>query len=85
MTASTDGILRGYLRDNAAGAPPEILDALSPAAVGPPAPYPNYRSSAISKAGSYGKLLRISNSPTERKCRRVLTGDHHLLTAVRAT
>ena len=41
MTASTDGILRGYLSDNAAGAPPEILEALSAAAVGPAAPYAN--------------------------------------------
>ena len=41
MTASTAGILRGYLSDNAAGAPPEILEALSAAAVGPAAPYAN--------------------------------------------
>lgn len=38
---STDSILRGYLSDNAAGASPQILDAVVAASAGPAAPYGN--------------------------------------------
>jgi len=37
----TDSILRGYLSDNAAGASPQILDAVVAASAGPAAPYGN--------------------------------------------
>jgi threonine aldolase len=38
---STDSFLRGYLSDNAAGASPQILDAVVAASAGPAAPYGN--------------------------------------------
>ncbi|TQO19458.1 L-threonine aldolase [Rhodoglobus vestalii] len=38
---SIDSILRGYLSDNAAGASPQILDAVVAASAGPAAPYGN--------------------------------------------
>ena len=37
----TESILRGYLSDNAAGASPQILDAVVAASAGPAAPYGN--------------------------------------------
>ncbi|QYH34558.1 low specificity L-threonine aldolase [Salinibacterium sp. M195] len=38
---STDSLLRGYLSDNAAGASPQILDAVVAASAGPSTPYGN--------------------------------------------